>query len=224
MLVVLRMYTQLFRHLFKIEISYCKRNSTNFGKGFTGDLLETENKVTFFKKKKSKLDRVQENAEYIYGIHPILCALKYRKRKFHTVYFKNAAKNISDILEKCRSLGIQTIETSPKAMSKLLPPDRAHQGIIAEVDKMIIPEITDYIQFCELVILSDDSRWIIPWEIQDPMNLGNILRTAAFFGLNGCLLPSKKRFSPSGTIRAGNAIFPDSPIITSQSHWSRNQN
>lgn len=128
--------------------------------------------------------------EYIYGRHPVLELLRTRRRQVVRILLAQGAKRkgtLDQIVDTAEKIGIP-IEVQPRtALNKL----RDHnQGILAETSAYPYADLDQIIEKIEtssypgLVLLLD--------VIQDPQNLGTLLRTAEAVGVHGIILPSRQ--------------------------------
>lgn len=121
--------------------------------------------------------------ELVFGVHPIQEVIKAKKRKIYSVYTtKNAAKNLERVLEQLPKY-TQIQYVSKEQLNKIAGTDD-HQSIIASVSPFITRK-KFFDPKKEKFLLMLDS-------IQDPRNLGAILRTAYCAGVEGVILTSKK--------------------------------
>ncbi|KAI8379160.1 Alpha/beta knot methyltransferase [Radiomyces spectabilis] len=113
---------------------------------------------------------------------------------------------IETIRQQCKALNIP-IRTKDKGYLNNLTMNKPHQGVVLKASiRETIPitslsiKDTSYIATPknpaknDIILQKLDSRaplWIALDELQDPQNLGSILRTAHFFGVDGVLLCSK---------------------------------
>lgn len=125
--------------------------------------------------------------EILGGINSVAEALR-GQRKFHQLYVAKERHNprIEDILmlaEK-KSLPIKLIS---RAELDRLYPQAPHQGVAAEVEPYVYADLESV-----MVRASHDgerSILLVLDGIEDPQNLGSIIRTAECAGVNGVILP-----------------------------------
>lgn len=131
----------------------------------------------------------------IYGKHAVEEALRNAPHTVEEVY---VAKDLEDsklrgLIErhKIRSFDI-------RLGFALVPRDAVHQGIIARIaiDGLIQP----YKDFIAKHKASPNSLLIVLDELQDPHNVGSIIRSAAAFGASGILIPSNNQAPITGTV------------------------
>lgn len=134
---------------------------------------------------------------YIYGIHAVEEALRKRHDVVSTVYAKESLLND----ERFLSLAKRAAEVLPLDEKKLphgVPRDAVHQGVIAGIDmaKLLIP----FKEFKQKLNPSPDTAVVVLGELQDPHNVGAIIRSAAAFGASAVLVPEHRQAPVSGTV------------------------
>lgn len=132
-------------------------------------------------------------AEYIYGKNVVLNSLK-RNKEIKNLYIQSQRKD--DEIEKLgRKAGIPIKYLSRVQMDKMV--DGNHQGYIAETIEYKtydIDEIVDSIPDGKIpLIVALDG-------LQDPHNLGAILRTMACVGGDGVIIEKNRSVSLNGTV------------------------
>jgi 23S rRNA (guanosine2251-2'-O)-methyltransferase len=140
---------------------------------------------------------VSKEKIYIYGKHALLEALAHAPEAIKKVYLAPAAKekNLTDLIERAR------IPHAPLegGKGKEAAGERAsHQGIIAlvEMEQLIRP----YDAFVETVSPTPDTALLLLDEVQDPHNVGALIRSAAAFGISGVLMPEHKQAPVTGAV------------------------
>jgi len=125
--------------------------------------------------------------EKLAGVNSIMEALR-GKRKIHKIYVQEGrgGKKIEDLLRLVKKKGIfwQYVE---KTRLDGMYTTANHQGIIAVVDSY---QYSDIDEILEKAALSGDPPFIIVLDgIEDPQNLGSIIRTAEGAGVHGIIIP-----------------------------------
>lgn len=124
-----------------------------------------------------------ETCEIVFGIAPCLLALTQCRRKAHKLFVKDGeASHRASVLKVCeeaRHRGVQVQRVSKKDLDKMCS-GRVHQGVCLQASPL-----------CYLTEASDTAPrtpyphlWLVLDRIQDPMNLGAILRSAYFLGVD----------------------------------------
>ncbi|XP_041670976.1 rRNA methyltransferase 1, mitochondrial [Cheilinus undulatus] len=134
---------------------------------------------------REKSTQDSKSVEIVFGISPCLLALTQGRRKAHKLFVKDGeASHRASVLKVCEEAykqGVQVHRVSKKDLDKMSG-GRVHQGVCLKASPLsYLTEATDSafkIQY------STPPLWLILEEIQDPMNLGAILRSAYFLGVD----------------------------------------
>ncbi|CCI47147.1 unnamed protein product [Albugo candida] len=132
--------------------------------------------------------------EALYGYHSVLQALEVAHRDIYTLYIKAESDRKQDgkarqftnkilQLAKIHEIAVRPLD---KWTLNKISNDRPHQGVILDASPLEIP-------FCEPVKPREDQFPVLLAldEIQDPQNIGAILRTAHFLGCSGVVMGHK---------------------------------
>lgn len=134
---------------------------------------------------------------YIYGTHVVQEALSKRPDVVSVVYAKESLCNDPKFVAKAKRAGeLRTLDES--RLPEGVPDDALHQGMIARVDfsKLLIPFKT----FKQMLGVSSDTSLVVLGEIQDPHNVGAIIRSASAFGVRAVLIPEHRQAPITGTV------------------------
>lgn len=158
------------------------------------DLLQFENNLQ---------DKQIQHVDTLFGIHPIQCALKAKRRTFKQVLYRRDLLDhnirVKNILEQCWAAGIDTKIISRKDLESQQNRGRPNQGIVAEVSRLYFQPLPCTRKPLEELIQKSESNyekqvWLLLYGIQDPMNFGSILRSAYFLGCDQVLVPSHNKY------------------------------
>ena len=150
---------------------------------------EKENGRSFASAKKDGKGRKTgaSGSDFLYGILPVLGALSHRRRKLDHLYLKQDADS-SERLREIRVLAEQhRVPLSEVPVKKLeeMCPNAVHQGVVLRCGALPFSSLSDLPQSAEgqypLIVVLD--------QIEDPHNLGAILRTCGFFKVSGVVVP-----------------------------------
>ena len=126
---------------------------------------------------------------YIYGINAVAEALKARARTFQWV---GVAKERHDlrlqrVVEECRRQGV-AVRFLSRAELEDMAGNNAHQGVVAVTSAKQYSGLDDVVDgkrgHYSLVVVLDG--------VEDPHNLGAILRTADAAGADGVVIPERR--------------------------------
>ncbi len=134
---------------------------------------------------------------FIYGINAVTEALKARGRAFEWV---GVAKDRHDlrlqrVVEESRRNGI-AVRFVPRNELDRMAGNNAHQGVVAVTSAKQYSDLDDVVaakrgQYSLVVVLDG---------VEDPHNLGAILRTADAAGADGVVVPERRAVGVTGTV------------------------
>jgi len=141
--------------------------------------------------------------EQIEGRHPVLEALK-SERTINKILLADGAtgSGIMDILARARDKSI-VVQTVPKAKLDQVAEGRNHQGVIAYI------AAKDYVELEDIVEAANNSPRpgliVVLDEIEDPHNLGSILRSCDAAGAHGVVIPKRRAVPLTATVAKASA-------------------
>lgn len=141
---------------------------------------------------------------YIYGKHALIEALQNTPRVIRKVFLapdlllpagRHGDTELRALLTK------HDIPTAPLAAGRgreLVGRDTAHQGVIATMDPSSLLISLD--EFLKTIDTRTNPAIAVLGEVQDPHNVGAIIRSAAAFGLSGVLIPEHNQAGVTGAV------------------------
>jgi 23S rRNA (guanosine2251-2'-O)-methyltransferase len=134
---------------------------------------------------------------YIYGKNPVREVLTARPDLVKTVHL---ASDFSDspLVELMKKTKVARGSFDPKHLPQGVHTDAVHQGVIAQVEvgKLLMP----YEACIKDLAVSPDTALIILGELEDPQNVGSIIRSAAAFGVTAVLFPEHRQTQLTGSV------------------------
>lgn len=129
------------------------------------------------------------NDQIIYGIHPVSELLKSRLTSVDHVYFEKGkkGKELFDLMKLCRKERL-SYNLVPEARLSYLAGTNRHQGIAASCS------VQPYGSIDQLYSIAENKPaplFVLPASIEDPGNLGAIIRSCVAFGADALLLERK---------------------------------
>ena len=123
--------------------------------------------------------------QYIFGRNAVMEALQSGRPVFRLHVIKGPhSGSIIPLLAKAKELNIPVKEVSRESLNRMC--DGNHQGVIAETEGYKYAEVEDIL---ELARSRQEAPFILILEsIQDPHNLGAIIRTAETAGVHGVII------------------------------------
>lgn len=135
--------------------------------------------------------------EYIYGKHAVLEALERRPdivRELHIAPDFSDQRYLDRLLKTGVAPKVLNLKNPPRGISSNAP----HQGVVAG----IVPELLSvpYRDFMAATTITRDTALLVLGEVQDPHNVGAVIRSAAAFGFVGVLIPPHNQAPVTGTV------------------------
>jgi 23S rRNA (guanosine2251-2'-O)-methyltransferase len=140
---------------------------------------------------------MEKELAYIYGKHAVEEALAYRPELIRELYLENGFAD-AKILGK-----LQRAKVTPRLLgNKRLPgglrADAVHQGVIAGIAMTEL--LLDYKDFIHNVEPTAATSFLVLGEVQDPHNVGAVIRSAAAFGITAVMIPPHNQAPVNGTV------------------------
>ena len=142
------------------------------------------------------------NSQLIYGVLPVLEALRAESRRIDKVLIADGAKEhrLSEILDLCRSRSIAWNQVPRETFAKHLDTQVNHQGVIAFTASAEYVSSDDILEEA-----ADPSLMVILDGVEDPRNLGAILRAAECAGVDGVIIPERRAVGLNDTVAKSSA-------------------
>jgi 23S rRNA (guanosine2251-2'-O)-methyltransferase len=127
--------------------------------------------------------------EVLYGLHPVEEAIRSGGRRLEYVLLaRDRSPRLDALAELCRVAGIRVSAQTKDQLTKLARTD-AHQGVVAAVRERKFLTIEDIVatrgRYAHRFFLALDG-------VEDPHNLGALLRSADGAGVDGVILPERR--------------------------------
>lgn len=131
-------------------------------------------------------------SEFLYGRNPVYECLRAGRRRVRQILIAEGSKEtgtLAEIARLARHKRIPLQRTDRRQLDRLAP-NVNHQGVLAEADEYPYVEVADMLAAARergqapLLLLLDC--------LQDPQNLGTLLRTAQVAGAHGVVLPERR--------------------------------
>lgn len=140
---------------------------------------------------------MQQEIVYIFGKHAVAEALQYRPGVVRELYIEHGF-NDEGIFAHLSHAPVPPKVLNPKRLPGGLRGDAVHQGIIAgiAISELMVP----YADFISGHAPTPDSCVLILGEVQDPHNVGAVIRSAAAFGVSAVMIPPHNQSPVTGTV------------------------
>lgn len=128
----------------------------------------------------------ESDIQFLSGTHPVTQALKARRRTLYALYL-SAKKDTGDLYRLASEAGVAVKKVDNERLGRMAGSSR-HQGTVLECGPLPTYDLDELTRFEPtdgrdlLVMLSG---------VEDPHNLGAVVRTCSFLGARALILPVK---------------------------------
>ncbi len=146
-----------------------------------------------------------DGKRFVWGINPVLESLRAHPESIEHLYLVEGQlgrSQAAEILFRAREAGVRVHKVSRERIASLSE-GGVHQGVLAELKEFEYVEVEDLLSAAEgsrrppLLVLLDG--------VQDPQNLGAILRSAHALGAHGVVLPKDRAAGITGSVAKASA-------------------
>lgn len=143
-------------------------------------------------------DRPEQQDDFVIGKHAVYETLQ-SERDINKLFLQEGigGEKIGEILELAKERHIQ-ISIVPKTKLDLLSDNGVHQGVMLATAAFQYATLDDLFEVAKEK--GEDPFFVILDGIEDPHNLGSILRTADASGVHGVIIPKRRAVGLTGTV------------------------
>ena len=159
------------------------------------DFKRFENKT-----QKSELStQHSQNSNLIFGVLPVLEALRANPKKVEKILVADGAreKRLSEIFDLAKQNRVIIQRTARENLSKFAVENANHQGVIAFAASA---EYTDADELLAEIYAKEKPLVLILDGVEDPRNLGAILRVAECAAIDGTFIPERRAVGLTETV------------------------
>ncbi|HKS28423.1 MAG TPA: 23S rRNA (guanosine(2251)-2'-O)-methyltransferase RlmB [Pyrinomonadaceae bacterium] len=139
----------------------------------------------------------------IYGVSPVLEALRAGERAIEQVIVAEGAQHfrLRELLSKARERGVP-VRRAPRAeLQRMAGAEANHQGVMATIAAALYADKDELLESLVRRIGSDESPLAVVLDgVEDPRNLGAILRTVECAGAHGVFIPERRAVGLTETV------------------------
>ncbi|PIA13776.1 alpha/beta knot [Coemansia reversa NRRL 1564] len=192
-------------------------SGSGIGSKYLGRCYKTNSKPIFPATRYTPEKNISVN-EHLYGVAPVKAALMQGRRPIYGIYVQKdylgdiERSRIEEIIESAKQQDIPKVSV-PKPMLDKLARDSHHQGIVMKTGVFVAPKIHSMTSFVndrysvslrDKTLIEHSPRNKYPLmlcldNVQDPVNMGSVIRTGMFFGADAVIF-SKESCRPSPTV------------------------
>lgn len=131
-------------------------------------------------------------ADLLYGRNPVREALRARRRTFQRLLVSAGAQEtgtLGEVISLAEQIGVPVERIDRRELDRLLR-DANHQGVALECSGYPYVELEDCLTLAEEH--NEPALMLMLDHLQDPQNVGTLLRTAEVVGAHGVVLPGRR--------------------------------
>lgn len=139
-----------------------------------------------------------------FGVLPVLETLRANARRVEKIVVAEGVREarLHEIFEIARRDGVRVDRVSRDALDRIVGPDVNHQGIV------LFAAAADYVELEEILdqVGADESTLLVLLDgVEDPRNLGAVLRTVEGAGAHGVVIPERRAVGLTETVAKSSA-------------------
>lgn len=142
------------------------------------------------------------SSSVIYGVLPVLEALRADARRIEKIFVADGAreKRLTEIYELARENGVLINKSTRENLARMVAPDANHQGVIA------IKAAANYVTADDIFAAIEEKALLVALDgVEDPRNLGAVLRVVEGAGANGVFIPERRAVGLTETVAKSSA-------------------
>lgn len=143
----------------------------------------------------------RQPAEVLYGINAVREAIGVRPMEYVMVAEGHHGPRVQEIIDACRAKGI-SLRFAPQAALDRMAGTAQHQNVAAICSAKAYDDVE------KLITASERPLLVVLDGVEDPANLGAVVRTAAAAGAHGVMIPERRAagLSPAVARAAAGAL------------------
>ncbi len=137
----------------------------------------------------------------LYGLLPVTEALRANSRRVEKLFIAEGARErrLDEIFELARAADILIERVPRERLDRLTGPDVNHQGVAA------VASAADYVPVEKLLGGPQPALIVVLDGVEDPRNLGAVLRTVECAGADGVIIPERRAVGLTDTVAKSSA-------------------
>ncbi|WHY00851.1 23S rRNA (guanosine(2251)-2'-O)-methyltransferase RlmB [Neobacillus sp. DY30] len=154
---------------------------------------------------------MNENKDYIIGKNPVMEALR-SERDINKILIAESSQRgqMQQLIQLAKEANVIVQFVPKKKIDQIT--DENHQGVLAYVAAYQYAEMDDLFAAAEKK--SESPFFLLLDEIEDPHNLGSIMRTADAVGAHGIIIPKRRAVGLTATVaKASTGAIEHIPVV-----------
>lgn len=144
------------------------------------------------------VDPLPEGYDNLYGVSPVLSALRAERRSFRKLLLQDTLSDdkrsdrpaLTEIQRIAKQQGLQ-VELRDKGSLNGMCQNRPHQGVVLQASQLAFEPMQKLPPVDKVYAEGRAPLWLSLDEVTDPQNLGALLRSSLFLGVDGVLVSAK---------------------------------
>jgi 23S rRNA (guanosine2251-2'-O)-methyltransferase len=144
----------------------------------------------------------RDEQNIVYGVNAVLEALRAGKRQVETITILQSARpdRLKAVLELAREKGVRVQRVPRLELDRSLGEAR-HQGVVARIAAAHYADADDLLDSLAGKVGTTDPPFALGLDgIEDPRNMGSILRTAECTGVHGVFIAERRAVGLTGVV------------------------
>ncbi len=165
---------------------------------------DAEKDFKTFKENKTQPARNSQNPNMVFGVLPVLELLRANPKRVEKIIVAEGAreKRLSEIFDLAKQNRVMIRHTARENLSKYAVENANHQGVIAFAASA---EYTDADELLSEIFAKENPLVLILDGVEDPRNLGAILRVAECSAVDGTFIPERRAVGLTETVAKSSA-------------------
>ncbi|MBL8952252.1 MAG: 23S rRNA (guanosine(2251)-2'-O)-methyltransferase RlmB [Myxococcaceae bacterium] len=155
------------------------------------------------------------STRFVFGVNPALEALRARPQEIDRLFFAEGSLSPSvagEILSRAKDAGVR-VDQVPRERLAAFAEGGVHQGIVLEMRDFAYAELEDLVKEPGIIVVLDS--------LQDPQNVGAIIRSANAFGAKGVVIAKDRAAAITGSVTKASAGATEHTQIARVTNLSR---
>jgi len=147
--------------------------------------------------------RAQKTVAHLYGVAPVVEALRAGQRPIERVIIAEGAHHhrLRELTELARKLNVPVHHAPRIDLARVVGAEANHQGVVATIAAASYADADELLDsLAERVGTDEPPLAVVLDGVEDPRNLGAILRTAECAGAHGVFVPERRAVGLTETV------------------------
>lgn len=139
----------------------------------------------------------------LYGVSPVVEALRTRQRPIEQITIAEGARivRLRELIELARSANVPVHRASRADLARMVGEDANHQGVVAVIAAARYSDAEETLDALAARVGTPDPPLVVVLDgVEDPRNLGAIIRTAECAGAHAIFIPERRAAGLTETV------------------------